>query len=82
MIVFTQYDRLLRTKKFELEEEDDSLDPEALAQRSEEEAQKALDVCVQFLKDAMKRMDIPMAPFVNVSSTIPYSFFGQCLISP
>ena len=77
MIVFTQYDRLLRTKKFELEEDED-LDPKTLNQRSEEEAEKALAACVQSLKDAMGRMDIPMAPFAKVSSIISYSFFGQC----
>lgn len=70
VIVFTQYDRLLRTKKFELEEDDDSLDSNALNRRGEEEAQKALAVCVQSLKDSMRRMDIPMAPFVHVSSII------------
>lgn len=80
MIVFTQYDRLLRTKKFELEEdnEDDSLDPMALAQRSEEQAQEALTACVKSLKNAMKRLEIPMAPYVNVSSMISHSLFGQC----
>jgi len=72
VIVFTQYDRLLRTKRFELEEdnEGDSLDPMALAQRSEEQAQEALTACVKFLKNAMKRLEIPMAPYVNVSSMI------------
>jgi hypothetical protein len=68
----------LRTKKFELEEDDDSLDSKALNRRGEEEAQKALGVCVQSLKDAMRRMDIPMAPFVYVSSIISYPIFGQC----
>ena len=78
MIVFTQYDRLLRTKKFELEEEEEDLDPKILNQRSKEEAQKALAVCVQSLKDAMGRIDTPMPPYAKVSSMISYSLFGQC----
>jgi len=78
VIAFTQYDRLLRTKKFELEEEEEGLDPKTLDQRSEEEAEKALAACVQSLEDSMGRMDIPMAPFAKVSSIISYSFFGQC----
>ena len=82
MIVFTQYDRLLRTKRFELEdeeeEEEEDLDPNTLNQRSKEEAQKALAVCVQSLKDAMGRIDTPMPPYAKVSSMISYSLFGHC----
>jgi hypothetical protein len=34
VVVFTQYDRLVRTKKFELREENDSMDPTVLDERS------------------------------------------------
>lgn len=78
MIVFTKYDKLSRLKIFELEEEEDSLDSVALAQRGEEEAQKVISGCVGSLKGAMGGMNIPMAPIVNVSSIISYSLFGRC----
>jgi len=78
VIVFTKYDKLLRLKRYELEEEDDSLDPKVLDQRSEEEGQKVIAACVASLRGATGRMNIPMAPIVNVSSIISYSLFGQC----
>jgi hypothetical protein len=75
VVVFTQYDRLVRTKKFELREEDDSMDPTVLDQRSKEEAQNALAICVQSLKQTMDRLNTPMPHYDNVSSILPFILY-------
>jgi hypothetical protein len=75
VVVFTQYDRLVRTKKFELREEDDSMDPTILDERSKEEAQKALAICVQSLKQTMDRLNTPMPHYDNVSSITSFLFY-------
>ena len=68
VVVFTQYDQLVRTKKSELEDENDSMDSKALDHQSTEEAQKALATCVQSLKQTMGALATPMPDYVNVSS--------------
>ena len=78
MVIFTQYDGLLRSKELELWEDDESLDQNTLTQQSKLEAQKVLDGCTQSLEAAMERMDIPMAPCVNVSGMFSCSLLGQC----
>ena len=68
MIVFTQYDRLVRTKKAELKQEDKNIDPTTLDDRSKEDAQKAFKKCVQLLQDTMVRLGIiPMPHYIKVS---------------
>lgn len=68
MIVFTQYDRLIRTKEDELQEDsDENIDPATLEYRSKEEARKAFEICVQSLQRTMNRLKIPMPRFVKVS---------------
>jgi hypothetical protein len=74
VVVFTQYDRLLRTKQSELEEDDSSMDSMTLDRRSKEEAQKALGICVRSLSKTMDDLNTPMPPHVNVSSIV--FFFG------
>jgi hypothetical protein len=70
VVVFTQYDRLVRTKLAELQ---DDLRPERakdsayLRAQSVEEARKSYDKCLQSLKFAMSRLKIPMPPYVTVS---------------
>ena len=67
VIVFTQYDRLVRTKKAKLKVEYGNLDATQLNDRSEEEAQKAFNICVQSLQRTVNRLRIPVPPHVKVS---------------
>jgi hypothetical protein len=75
VIVFTKYDRLVRTKKAELREDDENMNPEELDRRSREEAKHALDsfTNAQSVKRAMGDTG-----HVKVSSMISRSFFDQC----
>ena len=66
--MFTQYDRLVRTKKAELEEEHhDNMDSMTLDKKSKVEAEQAFDKCVQSLQRTMERLHIPMPDYVKVS---------------
>ncbi|PPQ80109.1 hypothetical protein CVT25_001477 [Psilocybe cyanescens] len=67
VIVFTQYDRLVRTKRDELEEEEEDLDQSTLDTRSKDEAQRSFEVCVESLHRTMDRLKIPMPHHVKVS---------------
>ncbi|KAH8977265.1 hypothetical protein EDB92DRAFT_1891264 [Lactarius akahatsu] len=67
VIVFTQYDRLVRTKEAELKEEHPNMDPTRLHDRGMEEAQKAFQECLQSLKRTMNRLGIPMPRYARVS---------------
>ena len=73
VIVFTKYDRLVRTKRVELQEDDDSLSEDVLRERSKEEAQKVLHVCIESLERTLRDMEtresqMPKPHHVNVSS--------------
>ena len=78
VVVFTKYDRLLRTKKGELQEDNPGMKPEVLDKRSKKEAQQVLDICVQSLERTMSEMNTPMPHSVNVSGTISHSLFYRC----
>ncbi|KAI0246579.1 hypothetical protein BJV78DRAFT_1286286 [Lactifluus subvellereus] len=67
VIVFTQYDKLVRTKEAELLEDDEGIDSAALKRKSEKEAGKAFEICVQSLQRTMDRLKIPMPYYVKVS---------------
>lgn len=69
MIVFTQYDKLVRSKEAELLEENPNLDPTRLHELSVEEAQKEFKFCVQSLQHTVDRLGIPMPPYARVSGT-------------
>jgi len=75
VVVFTKYDKLLWTKKRELKGDHPGLKPEDLDDQSKTEAQQALDICVQSLKNTMSKMNTPMPHSVNVSSIISHSLF-------
>jgi hypothetical protein len=83
VVVFTKYDKLVRTKMFELREDKACLDSDGLNKLTKEEAQKALDTTVQSLHRAIRRMDSKMdlPPWAKVSSKFSYSFFSLALIS-
>jgi hypothetical protein len=67
VIVFTQYDRLVRTKKAEMKEEQPFLDDDTLNSRSVEEAWKAFEICLQSLQRTSRRLGIAMPPYARVS---------------
>jgi hypothetical protein len=75
VVVFTKYDQLLRSKKAELEEDGARPNSEDLERRSKEEAQRALEVCVQSLERAMVRTQTPMPRYEKVSSMTSHSHF-------
>jgi hypothetical protein len=68
VVVFTKYDRLIRTKKDEIQEDEGDLAPGELDRRSREDAQEALDKCLESLKRTTKRLQTPMPRYVKVSS--------------
>ena len=65
VIVFTKYDRLVRTKRAELQEENHGLSEDVLRERSEEEARKAFDKSIQLLERTLR--DTNTLHHVNVS---------------
>ena len=86
MIVFTQYDRLVRTKKAELEDDDPDMDPKTLDDRSKEEAQQAFEVCEKSLQRTINQLKIPMPKYVKVSGMFVLSYclsnFDASLVRP
>ena len=69
VIVFTQYDRLVRTKRAELKEDHPYMDDHTLDSRSVEEAWKAFEKCLQSLRQTMRRLNVQMPPYARVSGT-------------
>jgi hypothetical protein len=67
IIVFTQYDRLVRTKELELREEYPQMDPASLRATSLEDAQEAFNICLKSLQRTMNRLKIPMPSYARVS---------------
>jgi len=61
VIVFTKYDKLVRTKRAELQEDGhgDSLSEDSLHEKSKDEAEKALAVCIQSLERTLRDMKMP-----------------------
>ena len=72
VIVFTKYDKLVRTKRDELQEENPGMDSNVLEWRSKVEVGNALDECVRCLKRTLHGVE-PMVPHVNVSGINPPS---------
>jgi hypothetical protein len=73
VIVLTKYDRLVKTKKAELQEGETSLSKEDLRKQSEMKAQEALDECIRSLEVTLRGMDTrdsqtPKPRHVNVLS--------------
>jgi hypothetical protein len=61
VIVFTQYDRLVRMKEVDLLEDDESIDMATLKDQSREEARKAFKICVHYLRRRMDHLKILMS---------------------
>jgi len=72
VLVFTQYDRLLRTKEFQLREENnkreekDRIVTTDLHDQSRAKAQEAFETCLKSLKDTMAPLPIPTYAKVSV----------------
>ena len=79
VIVFTQYDRLVRTKEFRLWEEYPDMDPTHRHERSVEEARKAFEMCLESLQLTMDRLGIPMPPCTIVSGKLQI-YLRRCTI--
>ena len=85
VIVFTKYDRLVRTKVDELREEDSSLSGDVLRERGKEKARKAFDRCIWSLERVLRDVNAPKPPHVNVSGIYFPLFIWirvDCLPSP
>jgi len=67
VLVFTQYDRLVRTKRAELKEDHPHMDNDTLNSRSVEEAWKAFEICLQSLRRTMRNLGIGMPSYARVS---------------
>ena len=73
VIVFTQYDRLVRTRRLELKDDYPNMDDHTLDNRCVEEAWKAFEKCLQSLRQALRRLNIQMPPYARVSGTfVPF----------
>jgi hypothetical protein len=75
VIVFTKYDRLVRTKRAELREDYEDLKGEELNRRSRAEARNALQ---SFLNSKSVKEAMNGVRRTAVSSTLSRSFFDQC----
>ena len=67
VIVFTKYDRLVRTKRAELQEENHGLSEDVLRERSEEKAQRVFDKCIRSLERILRDTNTPKLHHVKVS---------------
>ena len=67
VVVFTQYDRLVRTKIKQFQRKNKNTTQEAAKQQGGVEASEALRVCVESLERSMKKLNVTMPPFSKVS---------------
>ena len=67
LIVFTQYDRLVRTKEIELRQRYPDMEETRRQDRSEEEAKGAFGYCLKLLERSMGRLRIPMPRYATAS---------------
>ena len=67
LIVFTQYDRLVRTKEAELRQKYPDMDSTRLRDQSVEEARGAFKYCLKLLERSMENLKIPMPSYAKAS---------------
>ena len=80
VVVFTQYDRLVRTKEAELREEYPHMDPRGLRDLSAKEAHGAYTICLQSLQRTANRLRIPMPHHAKSSGILaPLYYYGSVL---
>ena len=65
--MFTQYDRLVRAELADLQEESSSKRASANVEEARKQAQKSFRKSVESLQFNMRRLGIPMPPYVAVS---------------
>jgi hypothetical protein len=75
VVIFNKYDLLVRARTDELQEDKFSQEQGALYTESRKEAQISLDKSVTSLQVTMRRMQMPMPPYVKMSCMISHSFF-------
>ena len=67
LIVFTQYDRLVRTKEAELRQKYPDMDANGLHDRSLGEARGQFGYCLELLQRSMELLGIPMSRYATAS---------------
>ncbi|KAH8998262.1 hypothetical protein EDB86DRAFT_3242877 [Lactarius hatsudake] len=67
VLVFIQYDRLVRTKEAELGEEHPDMERTSLHNQGLKDARDAFNKCLQSLQHTFDRLNIPMPRFAKVS---------------
>ena len=67
VVVFTQYDRLVKTKIKQFQRKNSNTTTEAAKQQGEADALVALRVCVESLERSMKKLNVAMPPYAKVS---------------
>jgi hypothetical protein len=79
VVVFTKYDRLIRSKWIELKGDNDNPVPEDLIKRSREEAEKVLDACGRSVENVLHRLGLKGQTMrdANVSSIFFHSYSHQ-----
>jgi hypothetical protein len=78
VIVFTQYDRLVKTKRGQLKKRHPYMEDHTLDSRSVEEASKVFEKCLQSLGSTMRRLKIQMPPYARVSGIfVPCNIWYQ-----
>jgi hypothetical protein len=70
VLVFTQYDRLVRTKRAELEEAYGNMDETSLRNQSGKDASRAFEKCLASLQRTMMRLNVPMPNCAKVSGKL------------
>ena len=67
VVVFTQYDRLVRTKIKQLQRKNKNTTPEEAKHQGKIDASEAFRVCVDSLERSMNELSVPMPPYSKVS---------------
>ena len=75
VIVYTQYDRLVKTKELELREENPQIDPASLRVTSLANAQEAFNICLKSLQHTMNHIKIPMPRYARVLCILLPSYY-------
>jgi hypothetical protein len=67
VVVFTQYDRLVKTRIKQFQRKNKNTTLEAAKLQGEKDARDAFQVCVDSLERSMNKLNVTMPPFSKVS---------------
>ena len=67
VVVFTQYDRLVKTKIKQFQRKNKNTAPEVAKRQGDLDASEAFRVCVESLERSMKKLSVTMPPYSKVS---------------